>query len=57
MEAVQAGLFRPLGEGDAEIAEVIRRLDANGYGGWLVLEQDTAITGRSHRWAADRSSM
>ena len=46
MEAVQHGLFKPLGEGDAEIAEVIRRLEANGYEGCLVLEQDTAITGR-----------
>jgi inosose dehydratase len=46
MEAVQHGLFKPLGEGDAEIAEVIRRLEANGYEGRLVLEQDTAITGQ-----------
>ena len=44
MEAVQAGLFRPLGEGDAAIADVIRALD--GYAGALVLEQDTAITGQ-----------
>jgi inosose dehydratase len=42
--AVQAGLFRPLGQGDAGIEDVIRRLDRQGYGGWLVLEQDTAIT-------------
>jgi inosose dehydratase len=46
MEAVQHGLFKPLGAGDAEIAEVIRRLEANGYEGCLVLEQDTAITGQ-----------
>jgi inosose dehydratase len=43
--AVQAGLFRPLGQGDAGIGDVVRRLDGRGYGGWLVLEQDTAITG------------
>ena len=46
MEAVQHRLFKPLGEGDAEIVEVIRRLETNGYEGCLVLEQDTAITGQ-----------
>jgi inosose dehydratase len=45
VQATQAGLFRPLGEGDAGIEEVIRRLDRLGYERWLVLEQDTAITG------------
>ena len=45
VEATQQGLFRPLGQGDARIAEVIRALDESGYERWLVLEQDTAITG------------
>ncbi|MDW5595363.1 sugar phosphate isomerase/epimerase [Conexibacter stalactiti] len=45
MEAVQADLFRPLGEGDAQIAALVRQLAAHGYDGWTVLEQDTAITG------------
>ncbi len=45
VEATQAGLFRPLGQGDANIAEVIDLLERAGYGRWLVLEQDTAITG------------
>jgi inosose dehydratase len=43
--ATQAGLFRPLGEGDARIDEVVRLLDESSYAGWLVLEQDIAITG------------
>jgi inosose dehydratase len=43
--AVQHGLFRPLGDGDARIDEVVRLLDAVGYERWLVLEQDLAITG------------
>jgi inosose dehydratase len=43
--ATQAGLFRPLGEGDARIEEVVRLLDETGYERWLVLEQDIAITG------------
>jgi inosose dehydratase len=45
VQAVQAGLFKPLGEGDARIDEVIRVLDDTGYERWLVLEQDVAITG------------
>jgi inosose dehydratase len=45
MGATQAGLFRPLGRGDASIAEVLDELDAHGYERWLVLEQDAAITG------------
>lgn len=45
MGAVQAGLFRPLGQGDANIAELVAALDARGYDGWMVLEQDCAITG------------
>ncbi len=45
VEATQAGLFRPLGQGDANIAQVIDLLERVGYGRWLVLEQDTAITG------------
>ena len=43
VEAVQAGLFRPLGAGDVRVDEVLDGLD--GYGRWLVLEQDTALTG------------
>jgi inosose dehydratase len=43
VQAVQAGLFRPLGAGDVRIDEVLDGLD--GYGRWLVLEQDTALTG------------
>jgi inosose dehydratase len=45
VEATQAGLFRPLGRGDARIDEVVDLLNAAGYERWLVLEQDTAITG------------
>ena len=41
--ATQAGLFRPLGDGDAPIAETLRALEGIGYGGWYVLEQDCAL--------------
>jgi inosose dehydratase len=45
VEATQAGLFRPLGEGDAGIDEVVGLLEQTEYERWLVLEQDIAITG------------
>jgi inosose dehydratase len=43
LEATRRGLFVPLGDGDAPVAEVVRALDAGGYDGWYVLEQDTVI--------------
>ena len=45
MQAVQHGLFQPLGSGDARIGEVIDALRDAGYDRWLVLEQDLALTG------------
>jgi inosose dehydratase len=45
VEATRRGLFRPLGDGDASIDEVVEQLDRHGYERWLVLEQDTTITG------------
>jgi inosose dehydratase len=45
LSATRAGLFRALGNGDAGIVAVMDALQAHGYDGWLVLEQDTAITG------------
>jgi inosose dehydratase len=45
VQATQMGLFRPLGDGDARLEEVVALLDLMGYERWLVLEQDLAITG------------
>jgi len=45
VEATRLGLFRPLGDGDASIDQVVEQLDRHGYDRWLVLEQDTTITG------------
>ena len=42
-DAVRAGLFRPLGEGAARIAEILRELRAASYSGWYVLEQDVML--------------
>lgn len=44
LQAVQAGLFTPLGEGDVPVADVISALEEQGYAGWYVLEQDCALT-------------
>ena len=41
--AVQAGLFQPLGAGSAPVAETVRTLEATGYRGRYVLEQDCAL--------------
>ena len=42
---MQRGLFRPLGQGDLAIADVVASVEGLGYEGWYVLEQDTAIAG------------
>ena len=44
LQATQRGLFVPLGQGAAPVAQTVHALDEHGYDGWLVLEQDTAIT-------------
>jgi inosose dehydratase len=42
-DAVRAGMYRPLGEGDVEIATIVEVLEASRYRGWYVLEQDTVL--------------
>jgi inosose dehydratase len=42
-QAVREGMFRPLGEGDVDIAALVRTLEAAGYQGWYVLEQDVML--------------
>ena len=43
-QAVINGMFKPLGTGDVDIAGVIRQLEASGYDGWYVLEQDASLS-------------
>ncbi len=43
MQAVQRGLFPPLGRGGVAIAETVARLEESGRDLWYVLEQDAAI--------------
>jgi inosose dehydratase len=45
IEAVRAGLYVPLGAGDAEISATVAALEDAGYRGWYVLEQDAALDG------------
>jgi inosose dehydratase len=42
-DAVKAGVFRPLGTGDIDIAALINALESVGYQGWYVLEQDVML--------------
>ena len=41
--AVERGLYRPLGDGDVDIGAIVSMLDAGGYAGWYVLEQDAVL--------------
>jgi inosose dehydratase len=42
-DAVRAGLYRRLGEGDLDVTAVVRALEQSGYAGWYVLEQDEVL--------------
>jgi inosose dehydratase len=43
LEATRRGVFAPLGEGEAHVAETVRALEQHSYAGWYVLEQDAAF--------------
>ncbi len=42
-EAVEMGLYKPLGEGGAPVARVIEALRSANYRGWYTLEQETRL--------------
>jgi len=42
-DAINRGIFRPLGQGDVDIAGMVEALEAAGYDGWYVLEQDIKL--------------
>lgn len=42
-DGVRHGMFRPLGEGDVDVAGIVDALEGAGYQGWYVLEQDIAL--------------
>ncbi|MGI8331498.1 sugar phosphate isomerase/epimerase family protein [Actinomadura scrupuli] len=43
-QAVAAGMYRPLGAGDVDIAGIVGALEDGGYQGWYVMEQDTVLS-------------
>lgn len=43
--AVREGMFRPLGAGDIDLEAMVGTLEAAGYRGWYVLEQDVMLDG------------
>jgi inosose dehydratase len=47
--AVSDGLYRPLGEGGANVAGVVEALRSAGYRGWFTLEQETRLASREDR--------
>lgn len=46
-EAIPLGMFTPLGEGDIDVATLVRLLEDHGYAGWYVLEQDVMLDAES----------
>jgi inosose dehydratase len=42
-DAVKAGMYVPLGQGDVGIKEIVLGLLASGYNGWFTMEQDTIL--------------
>jgi inosose dehydratase len=42
-DAVVAGMYRPLGQGDVDVAGIVDSLRRAGYDGWFVLEQDNVL--------------
>ena len=44
-DAVRDGMYRPLGQGDVDVAALVAALEGAGYQGWYVLEQDVMLDG------------
>ena len=42
-EAVAEGMYRPLGQGDVDLARIVSTLEGRGYTGWYVMEQDAVL--------------
>jgi inosose dehydratase len=40
---VADGIYRPLGQGDVDVAGIVGALEGAGYRGWYVMEQDTVL--------------
>jgi inosose dehydratase len=57
LDAIRLGVFTELGEGNVDLAGVIRELDAAGFDGWAVFEQDVdpSVPGTNPLASAKRS--
>jgi inosose dehydratase len=42
-DGVRQGLYVPLGQGDVDVAAIVRTLEDAGYQGWYVMEHDTIL--------------
>lgn len=42
-DGVRQGLYVPLGQGDVDVAAIVRTLENAGYQGWYVMEQDAIL--------------
>lgn len=52
-EAVAQGIYVPLGSGDVDIAGIVQALEAAGYNGWYVMEQDSILTASPEETGVD----
>ena len=48
-DAVGQGLFKPLGEGVAQVDRVVEALRSSKYRGWYVLRQETRVASAEDR--------
>ena len=44
-DAVRLGMYKPLGQGAVDLAEIVRTLEGAGYNGWYVPETDRVLAG------------
>ena len=42
-DAVEQGIYVPLGDGDVDVEALVKLVQEAGYTGWFVLEQDTRL--------------
>ncbi|MDH2428838.1 TIM barrel protein [Sphaerisporangium sp. TRM90804] len=56
-EAVRAGVYRPLGRGDVDVAGIVAGLSAAGYRGWYVMEQDVVLDAEPPEGGGPRGSV
>lgn len=56
-EAVRQGVYAPLGGGDVDVAAIVELLEAAGYRGWYVLEQDCILDAEPAEGAGPRADV